>query len=718
MEASPTRFVTATIRRVIYHAQDSGFAVAEVVTSEGATFTAAGLLGDPTPESTYKLEGGFEDHPRFGPRFKVASAIPVTPDSLDGMRRFLASGRFEGVGETTAARIVDELGLATFDALAGDGDIRIKGLAGKKLAALRAAVRAARVEIETHAFLAGIGLGPALSAAVIRAYGPMTATVTKENPWKLAEDIRGIGFLTADRLGRQLGFAPNHPLRLRAGLLHALLEATEQGHTCLPNGLLVERAAELLTVDHDIVSEALRAAEGDDAVVVERAYADTARAYHPDLHAFEVEAAHRVSRLLFRPALLDEDDLPAEVPEHLSDEQRRAVALLLKSPVALLTGGPGVGKTTVIDAVVRCITALGKSVQLAAPTGRAARRMEEATGREAATIHRLLGIQPSDSFDDRPPPDPILADCLVVDEASMLDLPLFVQILRGLVGKTSLILVGDPDQLPSVGPGNVLSDLVTSRIVPCASLTRIFRQERGGLLVRNAHAVREGSMPDDPEPGEVTDYYFMERADATEGAALIRELVSKRLPAKFGFDPSEDIQVLTPMHKGACGTESLNTLLQESLREGARTAKRNDRTFREGDRVIATRNDYERNLANGETGRVVGVIDATGEVTGQFGTGVHRFKPNEWDDLQLSYTLTVHKSQGSEYPAVVLPLFNEHWPMLRRAVLYTAMTRARKLLVVVGQRSALARAVDDARKAERFSLLSERLSGISRSEGP
>lgn len=225
-------------------------------------------------------------------------------------------------------------------------------------------------------------------------------------------------------------------------------------------------------------------------------------------------------------------------------------------------------------------------------------------------------------------------------------------------------------------------------------------------------------MPDDPEPGEVTDYYFMERADATEGAALIRELVSKRLPAKFGFDPSEDIQVLTPMHKGACGTESLNTLLQESLREGARTAKRNDRTFREGDRVIATRNDYERNLANGETGRVVGVIDATGEVTGQFGTGVHRFKPNEWDDLQLSYTLTVHKSQGSEYPAVVLPLFNEHWPMLRRAVLYTAMTRARKLLVVVGQRSALARAVDDARKAERFSLLSERLSGISRSEGP
>lgn len=453
-------------------------------------------------------------------------------------------------------------------------------------------------------------------------------------------------------------------------------------------------------------------AEASGRIVVERAFEGVCRVYHPDLFALEVEASRRISRLMLRPALLQDDsDVPTQLPEHLSDEQKQAVRLLLTRPLALLTGGPGVGKTTVIDSLVKCVTALGKSVQLAAPTGRAARRMEEATGRAAATIHRLLGIQPTDHYDDRLPPQPVLADVLVVDEASMLDLPLFVQILRGLVGKTSLILVGDPDQLPSVGPGNVLADLLSSRMIPTVSLSRIFRQEHGGLLVRNAHAIREGQFPEMPEPHEVTDFYYMERNDASEGCALIRELVARRLPQKFGLDPSEDIQVLTPMHKGACGTESLNAVLQDALRDGSRSAKRGERVFREGDRVIATRNDYERSLANGETGRVVGVIDSTGEVSVAFGSTIHRFGAGEWDDLQLSYTLTVHKAQGSEYAAVVLPMFNEHWPMLRRSVLYTAMTRARRLLVIVGQRSALSRAIADARRADRFSLLVSRLTG-------
>jgi exodeoxyribonuclease V alpha subunit len=702
--------LTATIDEVLFQAPDSSFVVVRGVASgEGGPLIAAGPIGEAHPGDTFRLSGAFEDHPRFGRRFRVSAAIPVTPSTEDGIRRFLSSGRFEGIGRKTADRVVNALGLQTFEVLLdGKGLPSVQGVGRKKLAKLAEALRGERQRIECIAFLAGLGLTIALANRTLDAFGTEAPKLVRQNPYSLSTEIDGIGFLTADRIAAALGVSGDHPLRIQAGLLHVVDVLADDGHVCVSTGHLFRRAGHLLGVEEDVLQAALSVLESQERLTLESAFGDEVRVYRPDLHLAERDVARMLRHEAPRTPILESvDDLEQPLPSRLSDEQREAVILLLTHPIAILTGGPGVGKTTVLQAVARAAESAGRKVVLAAPTGRAARRITETSGIEAFTIHKLLGLRPDSGRSSAAPTLRVEADALIIDEASMLDLKLFAHVLRQLDPSASLILVGDKDQLPSVGPGDVLNDLIQSGAIPVARLERIFRQESAGFIVRNAHRALAGLPPVLPSPGELADFYFMEREDPAAGAELIRDLVSSRLPTRMGFDPRNDIQVLAPMHRGLTGTDHLNALVQEALNPGAESVSRGDVTFRVGDRVIYTRNDYDRDLANGDLGRVTAVEPKTKTVSVLFGGVPHRFEA--WSDLKLAFALTVHKSQGSEYPVVILPLFLEHRVMLRRAVIYTAMTRAKKLLILVGQHAALSRALSETRRDLRGSLLRARL---------
>jgi exodeoxyribonuclease V alpha subunit len=704
--------VEGVVERVLYRSDDGQFAVL-LVREDGkdGVVKAAGPLGDAGEGQLWRLSGEIEEHPKYGARLKVSVAFPVTPSTNEGLRRYLGGGRFAGIGAKAAKKLVARYGSRTLDVLAGDEEIALKGLKKEKLQALREAVRADRLRAEALGFLAGLGLGPSLSQKALDRFGERTVAAVREDPFALADEVRGIGFATADGVASALGVRGEHPARLRAGVLHALRQAAEQGHVALPRSRLVAAAARVLVADPGVVEEACGAAVAAGRLVEDDAGGDEPLCYLPFLHAAEREAASLVGAIGARRPLLAADAPVPDFPDFLSDEQRTAVELLLRRPLALLTGGPGVGKTTVLKAWVAAAEGLGRKILLAAPTGRAARRMEEATGRPAATLHRLLGLLPSEIGVAQLPTQAFDCDALAVDETSMLDLVLFTHVLRSLPPHASLVLVGDPHQLPSVGPGDVLAALLRSGAAPVARLTKIFRQDESGLLVPNAHRVLGGRLPEPPAAGAVSDYYFMERETAEEGALLVRDLVVDRLPKKFGFDPREDVQVLCPMHRGPVGTEGLNRLLQDALNAGEPALKRGDRVLRRGDRVIALKNDYVRFVANGEVGRVVSCDPEVGSLEVVFGQKLHVYRGAELDELAPAFALTVHKSQGSEYPAVVLPLFTDHFPMLRRAVVYTAMTRAKRILVVVGQKRALQVAVAEARRAERFGALDRRLGG-------
>jgi exodeoxyribonuclease V alpha subunit len=704
--------LTATVDEILFHDRESGFAVVRgLAEGEPRPVVAVGPIGEPHRGETLRISGAFEDHPRFGRRFRATSAIPVTPSTEAGIKKLLGSGRFEGIGKKTADKIVEALGAKTFDLLlAPSGPPRIEGVPKKKLRALATALKSERARVETVTFLAGLGLTVRLAGNALETLGAEAARKVRANPYCLSMLVDGIGFPTADRVAAGLGVSGDHPQRLEAGILHTLGLLADDGHVCVAKEFLFRRAEKLLGADPEALERALADAVAHELAVLETRYEDTTCIYRPDLYRAECEVASLLEDGPRRSPVLDSaDDLAVPLPEMLSDEQRDAVLLLLTNPVAILTGGPGVGKTTVIQAVAAAADAAGKTVVLAAPTGRAARRITETSGLQAHTIHKLLGLRPDSGRVSAMPTQPIEADALIVDEASMVDLKLFAHVLRQLPSSAALILVGDKDQLPSVGPGDVLNDLITSGRLPVARLEHIFRQESAGLIVRNAHRALAGLPPVSPKAGELSDFYFLERDDAGEGADLIRDLVATRLPSRMGFDPRSDIQVLAPMYRGQAGADRLNGMLQEALNGSALSVTRGTTTFRVGDRVIFTRNDYERELANGDLGRVVGVDVGSGTVIVRFAEGTHRF--DSWMDLKLAFALTVHKSQGSEYPVVVLPVFLEHRAMLRRGVIYTAMTRARRLLVIVGQAAALSRALQESRRDLRGSLLARRLSG-------
>jgi exodeoxyribonuclease V alpha subunit len=564
--------------------------------------------------------------------------------------------------------------------------------------------------LQTH------GASPALAKRIYRHYGERAAATVQRNPYRLALEVPGVGFKTADSLARSLGISGDHPERVQAGVLHDLGSLSEHGHVHAPRSVVVERAAALLGVDPAHVESAIDALWAAGRVVVEDDRVHLAR-----LHAAECTVARELARLLAREArslpgwqsALDDFERRARIK--LADAQRSAVEGAARHRVLVLTGGPGVGKTTIVRAILSVFERARLTVSLAAPTGRAAKRLSEATGREASTLHRLLEVDPRASRFQRNADHPLPAGALVVDEASMIDVSLAAALLEALPSETRLVVVGDADQLPSVGPGAFLRDLIASGAVPTVRLSEIFRQAGESRIVRNAHRILGGEMPEGGQADDpACDFFVIQRRDPDQAAALIRELVTWRIPRRFGLDARDAVQVLTPMHRGPAGTTALNAALQEALNPEGPAVQVRGQWLRLGDKVMQTRNDYERDVYNGDLGRVCAVDAAQRCMSVRFDTRVVEYDDVALDSLMLAYATSIHKSQGSEYPAVVVPLLTAHFVMLSRNLLYTAVTRARRLCVLVADPRALGIALAETRRDERMTWLAHRIGAALR----
>lgn len=714
------------IERVTYADEESGFVVARVkVHGRREPVTVIGTMAGPTPGETIEMEGEWGNHRKYGEQFRIVSCRCTAPATVQGIEKYLGSGLIRGIGPVMARRIVAMFGKETLDIIEKDPDrlAGVEGIGGKRIEGIRKAWAEQKEIREVMIFLQSHGVSAAFGVKIYRQYGNDSIPVVRENPYRLAADIFGIGFLTADRIAEKLGFSRDSALRVEAGILHVLHELAAEGHMYCPRERLIETCGEILQVDGEAVVRALGAAASEGTVVIEDPGGDAAgeeanrAVYLAGYHVAETGVAARLRELLRAPRILRRIDGERAVPwiqEKLSiklaEKQIEAVRTAAESKVMVLTGGPGTGKTTILLGVLKMFSAAGAGILLAAPTGRAAKRMGEATGREAKTIHRLLEYNIRKGGFQKNEESPLDCDLLIVDEASMIDTLLMHHLLKALPRKASLLLVGDVNQLPSVGAGNVLRDIIDSRVAPVVRLEEIFRQARESAIVVNAHRINGGLLPDPGPPGDRTqDFYFIEQGEPEKALELVITLVRDRIPKRFGFDPMNDIQVLTPMHKGTVGAASLNAALQDALNPGGAEILRGGRRFRVNDRVMQTVNDYEKEVYNGDIGRIASIDEEAGEVAVVFDDREILYDFSDLDELILAYAVSVHKSQGSEYPAVVLPVLTQHYVLLQRNLLYTGVTRGKKLVVIVGTRRALAIAVRNNRTMKRFTLLRQRL---------
>jgi exodeoxyribonuclease V alpha subunit len=680
---------------------------------------AVGKTGELEVGGRIALRGEWKTHPKHGPQFHFQSLETLPPAGREGVERYLASKHFKGIGPVLARRIVEVLGPEALERIDSDPECLrlVRGLKRASREVLVAAVRALRGERELQAFLYGLELNAAQVVEATRVLGPDAAGRIRADPYVLARTVRGVGFASADRAARTLGLAEDSPERRRAALLFALEQGASDGHTCLELEHLRARTEELLgrpLTSETALGDAL-ALEAE-LVLVRDLVPGATLAYLPALATSESELASSLKvlaksgplSLLAGGPALDRAARAARIDLH--PDQHAAVLGCLGAPLVLLTGGPGVGKTTIVRLVVELAERAGLAVALASPTGRAAKRLSEATSRPASTIHRLLGWIPDLHRFEHDRRNPLAADLVIVDEISMLDVSLAHHLLKAIQPPARLVLVGDPDQLPSVGAGNVLSDLLASERVPAFRLRHVFRQATTSLIVENAHKILLGELPralsrDDP----VGDFYFFPAESDELAAARTLEVVTERIPRRFGLDWVNDVQVLAPMYRGACGVDALNERLRAALGSSGSELAWRDRTWRVGDRVIQTRNDYDKQVFNGDMGRIASVDARRLTVTVRFPEREVVYEAGSLGDLASAFAITVHRSQGGEFPAVVLPLVTQHWPMLQRNLLYTAVTRAKKLVVLVGQQRALQRAVANAEQSARESALAARL---------
>ncbi len=713
--------VEGEVVRITYENDKSGFRVLRVQ-RDGRSEPEAwvGVFQATPPGTRVRATGRYTKDPKHGDQLKVESLITVAPSTLGGIERYLGSGMVPGIGPAYAKRIVETFGLETLEVLDRTPSrlVDVPGLGRKRVEAVGAAWQKHRAVGAIMIFLQQHDVSPALAQRIYKRFGAQAIDRVSKAPYRLALEVYGVGFKTADRIARSVGIGADAPERAQAGVFQVLHDLSAKGHVYTSRGELAERAAEMLERPVPAVDEATAALVVGGHVRMERLANGEEAVFPVHLHAAEVRLAQRVRQLMTLPsvgrALLDGRVGEAaalfarRAGVELAPAQRDAVELAARSKVLLVTGGPGVGKTTIVRAIIALFDDARIPVRLAAPTGRAAKRMSEATGREATTLHRLLEYDPKQRAFGRQLGRPVDAGALIVDEASMLDVELADALTQATSDGARLVLVGDVDQLPSVGPGAVLRDLIASGAVPTARLTQIFRQAAGSLIVRNAHRIHDGEMPEG-ETRPDGEFYVIER-DTPEGAAeSIVEVVTRRIPARFGLDPRTDVQVLTPMHKGEAGASALNERLQAALNPNGQGVTRGARTLRVGDKVMQLRNDYDKDVYNGDIGFVASIDPEARTMEVLFDERSVLYEEGDLDELTLAYATTVHKSQGSEYPAVVIPLLTQHYVMLSRNLLYTGVTRGKKLVVLVADPRAVALALGETRREERRTYLAERV---------
>jgi exodeoxyribonuclease V alpha subunit len=708
-----------------YQAESGGFAVARLLTQDGEAI-AVGGLGHVTPGQHVALFGSWAVHPSFGRQFKVERSLVDDPQTLNGLSLYLQSGDIRGMGGVLAKRVVDHFGLDTLQVLNSDPArlLEINGIGRKKLEQITTHWRRDQAHRETRAELHGLGFGSTIAQRLVARYGEDALAVLRKEPYRISAEIRGIGFKTADQVALAQGMDPSDPVRAKAGIVHTLREAEGQGHCYLPWNKLVERTVRL-DIGKSVVESTADRLLAEGGIVAPENFPE--RMYRPAVAHIERRISLRLKGLanaqvgsgqLFGGEAVETDmaTLESAIGLRLHPQQQRAVEVSLNEGMTVVTGGPGTGKTTIVRFLVSAAQAQGESWLLAAPTGRAAKRLAEATSMEAQTVHRLLGYNGHSRRFTHGPSNPLEASAVLIDEASMLDIWLVDALLAAVRPGTRLILVGDVDQLPSVGPGRVLGDIIESGKLPVVRLTEVYRQARESNIVRNAHRINAGQAPisceKDPEAGPMRDFFVLGRAEPEEAKRTLLDVVSRNLVG-LGFEPMRDVQVLTPMHSGPLGTQALNIALQRLLNPSGRTHMVRDREFRVGDRVLQVRNDYDREVYNGDIGRVV---DASSEGLSVRFDG--RVALVSGSDLELAYAISIHKSQGSEYPAVIAVVHSAHRIMLRRNLIYTAITRAKRFCCIIGHPWAIAKAASDESGGERWTSLEALLRESGSGEEP
>ncbi len=713
------------VERVVFHNTENGYTVFRL-RPEGNTnldnVSVVGYLSNPQPGSFIRIHGQWMMSARFGKQFQMHICEECLPASIEGIKRYLSSGLIKGIGKKIAESIVTAFGEDTFHTLEHDPNklLNIKGITQKKLDQILDCWKEHQSTRELMLFLQQHEISAAYAIKIYRYYGQNALNIVKENPYRLAMDIHGIGFLSADALATKIGFDTTHALRIQAGTLYTLLKLVDEGHVYYPQDALMSLTSDILNVSIDLVEIAIEQLVQEERVVCEK-FSDHVGVYLSRYHHYESKIAFYLQRILRSPKSVqfvnsDEtiQDVVKKLHISLAPEQLEAIKMATSSKVFILTGGPGTGKTTILHAIIKVFKEHKAKILLAAPTGRAAKRMSETIGIEAKTIHRLLEYQPQEDGFARNEDMPLACGLLVVDEASMMDVMLAYHLFKAVPLGATIIFVGDIHQLPSVGPGNVLKDFIFSKAVPVIELVEVFRQAAESQIVCNAHMINHGTIPCLESSKDVlSDFYFIRQADADKVVDIIVELVKNHIPRRFKFDSINDIQVLTPMHKGTVGAANLNRKLQDALNNSSHFLQRGEKVYRLGDKVMQIKNNYEKDVFNGDIGCISYIDIDNKNITVRFDERCIQYSLDELDEVVTAYAISIHKSQGSEYPAVIIPLMTQHYMLLQRNLVYTGVTRGKKLVIFVGESKALAMAIKNNKMQRRHTWLSTRIASIS-----
>lgn len=719
----PLECLEGPVERVTYHNAENGFCVLKVVVAgQKDLVTVVGYNAHASAGEHIEAQGQWFNDRQHGLQFKAHTLRTIPPTTLEGMEKYLGSGLIKGIGPHYASKLIKAFGGTVFDIIeqAPQRLLSVEGIGQVRYRKIVQGWQEQRVVRQIMVFLQSHGVGTMRAVRIYKTYGEQSVEIVQANPYRLAHDIRGIGFKTADQLAQKLGIDPHSLIRAQAGINHVLLTLSEEGHCAFPLALLLEEAVKLLEIPSEIIQTAIQQEIQEGRLVEETLEAET-WIYLRHLYRAEVELAEQLDRLQKGthplPAIHVEkamDWVETQTGFTLAESQKAAMTLATQAKVLVITGGPGVGKTTLVNSILKIFTAKKLTCLLTAPTGRAAKRLSESTGLEAKTVHRLLAFDPTSAQFTHHREKPLACDVLVLDESSMMDVALMNKLLQAIPTEAAVLIVGDRDQLPSVGPGNVLSDIIASQVVPVVRLTEIFRQAAQSQIITSAHRINEGKMPPLKAPTEgLSDFYFIEAQEPEQVQTLLIKLVKERIPQRFGFKPISDIQILAPMNRSGLGARSLNLELQKALNPNPLlSVERFGTRFCVGDKVMQIENNYDKEVFNGDLGFIQNINELEKEVTIDFDGRLIGYDWDELDEVVLAYACTIHKSQGSEYPVVVVVLHTQHFQMLRRNLLYTGVTRGKKLVIVLGSKKALWIALKHSEAGKRYSRLESRLRKI------